>query len=342
MYSFRNDYSEGAHPDVLAALAATNLEGNAGYGADPYCARAADLIRNLCQAPGADVQFLIGGTQVNFTAICAFLRPWESVICPATGHINGHEAGAVEATGHKLLQAETDLDGKLTPAHIAPILDTCADEHNTQPRLVYISNATETGAIYTKAELAALSAYCRENGLLLFLDGARLATAFGAAGNDLTLPDLARFCDAFYLGGTKNGALMGEALVIVSPTLQPGFFRLKKQRGGVLAKGWLLGVQFEALLEDGLYWALGRHATAMAQHLRAGLERLGLSMAYSSPTNLIFPVVPDALLPRLDELCTYEVWGRADEGHTIIRFVTSFATKKENIDRFLTELSFAL
>lgn len=339
MYQFRNDYSQGAHPDVLAALSATNLEGNSGYGSDPYCARAADLIRNLCQAPGADVQFLIGGTQVNFTAICAFLRPWESVICPATGHINGHEAGAVEATGHKLLQAETDLDGKLTPAQIAPILAHCADEHTTQPRLVYISNATETGSIYTKADLTALSAYCREKGLILFLDGARLATAFGAAENDLTLPDLARLCDAFYLGGTKNGALMGEALVIVNPSLQPGFFRLKKQRGAVLAKGWLLGVQFETLLKGSLYWDLGRHATAMAQRLAAGLEQLGYQMAYPSPTNLLFPIVPDGLLAKLDELCTYEVWGKAGEGFTIVRFVTSFATTAEHVDQFLTKLS---
>ncbi|HWS42872.1 MAG TPA: beta-eliminating lyase-related protein, partial [Pseudoflavonifractor sp.] len=204
---------------------------------------------------------------------------------------------------------------------------------------VYISDATETGGVYTKAELTALSACCREHGLLLFLDGARLAPAFGAAENDLTLPDLARLCDAFYLGGTKNGALMGEALVIVAPSLQPGFFRLKKQRGAVLAKGWLLGVQFEALLKDGLYWALGRRSTAMAQRLRAGLEGLGVPMAYPSPSNLIFPLVPDALLPRLDRLCTYEVWEKADEDHSVIRLVASFATTEETVDAFLTEVA---
>lgn len=339
MYHFRNDYSHGAHPAVLAALAATNMEGNVGYGCDPYCAAAAGLIRAQCEAPMADVQFLIGGTQVNFTAICAFLRPWESVICPSTGHINGHEAGAVEATGHKLLQVETAPDGKLTPAHIAPLVAAGADEHVTSPRLVYISNATETGGVYTRAELTALSGFCREHGLLLFLDGARLACAFGSAENDLTLPELARLCDAFYLGGTKNGALMGEALVIVDPALQPGFFRVKKQRGGVLAKGWLLGVQFEALLRDGLYWALGRHSAAMAQRLRAGLEQLGLPMAYPSPSNLLFPIVPDALLPRLEKMCTYETWGRADESHSVIRFVTSFATREEDVDGFLSALA---
>lgn len=338
MYLFRNDYSEGAHPDVLSALSATNLEGNIGYGKDPYCDRAAALIKKLCKTPKADVQFMIGGTQANFTTIAAFLRPWESVICAATGHINGHEAGAVEATGHKLLQADVGPDGKLTPAHIAPIVVACADEHVTSPRLVYLSNATETGGVYTKTELTALSKCCKANKLYLFLDGARLGAAFGSEENDLTLPDLAKLCDAFYIGGTKNGALMGEALVIVKPELQEGFFRIKKQRGAVLAKGWLLGAQFEALLKDGLYWELGRHSTAMAQKLQAGLEGMGLHMLAPSPTNQIFPVVPDTLLPGLSKLCAYEVWGKTDATHTAVRFVCSFATKEESIDGFLNEL----
>ena len=338
MYLFRNDYSEGTHPQVLAALSATNLEGNIGYGFDPYTQRAAALIKKLCKAPKADVQFTIGGTQANFLAICTFLRPWESVICPETGHINGHEAGAVEATGHKLLQAKTAPDGKLTPEHITPIVAACADEHVTLPGLVYISNATETGGVYTKAELAALSKCCRQNNLLLFLDGARLGAAFGSEENDLTLPDLAKYCDAFYLGGTKNGALMGEALVIVKPELQQGFFRMKKQRGAVLAKGWLLGAQFEALLKDGLYWELGRHSTAMAQKLQAGLTAMGVPMLSPSPSNQIFPVVADAVLPALREICAFEVWGRTDEAHTAIRFVCSFATREADVDAFLTEL----
>lgn len=338
MYLFRNDYSEGAHPDVLAALSATNLEGNIGYGFDPYCERAAALIKTLCKAPKADVQFTIGGTQANFTAIAAFLRPWESAICPATGHINGHEAGAVEATGHKLLQAEVGPDGKLTPAHIQPIVDACADEHVTKPGLVYISDATETGGVYTKSELSALSKCCKANGLLLFMDGARLGAAFGSEANDLTLPDLAKYCDAFYIGGTKNGVLMGEALVIVKPELQEGFFRMKKQRGAVLAKGWLLGAQFEALLKDGLYWDLGRHSTAMAQKLRAGLEGMGIPMMAPSPSNQIFPIVPDALMEPLRSICAFEVWGKTDPTHTAIRFVCSFATKEEAIDGFLVEL----
>lgn len=342
MYQFRNDYSEGAHPDVLAALSATNLEGNIGYGCDDYCARAAALIQAQCACPTADVQFMIGGTQTNFTAIAAFLRPWESAICADTGHVNGHEAGAVEATGHKLLQAGVGPDGKLTPAHILPLLEEGENEHVTKPRLVYISDATETGGVYTKAELTALSDFCKANGLYLFLDGARLAAAFGAKENNLTLPDLARLCDAFYIGGTKNGALMGEALVIGTPELQPDFFRMKKQRGAVLAKGWLLGAQFEALMKNDLYWEMGRHSTGMAQRLQEGLVAMGLPMLAPSPSNQIFPVVPDTLLPKLDAICAYEVWDRYDATHTTIRFVTSFATKPEKIDGFLAELKLML
>lgn len=338
MYSFRNDYSESAHPDVLAAVCATAGEHIVGYGVDEYCARAADLIRAQCQCPGADVQFMVGGTQANFTAVAAFLRPWEAVICPQSGHLNGHEGGAVEAAGHKLLLAHTGPDGKLTPAHIAPMVEEGKNDHVTLPRLVYVSDATETGGVYTKAELTALSECCKANDLYLFLDGARLAPAFGSEENDLTLPDLARLCDVFYIGGTKNGALMGEALVIVNPELQPYFFRVKKQRGAVLAKGWLLGVQFEALLKNGLYWDLGRSSTAMAQRLQAGLVELGLPMLAPSPSNQIFPLVPDSLLPVLDGLCTYEFWSKPDPDHTAIRLVASFATTQADVDGFLAEL----
>lgn len=342
MYNFRNDYSEGAHPDVLAALLAHNGEHVVGYGADDYCARAAELIRELCRCPEADVQFLIGGTQTNFTAICAFLRPWEGVICASSGHVNGHEGGAVEATGHKLLVAPVGPDGKLTPEHILPLVEEGQNAHVVLPRLVYISDATENGTIYTKAELEALSACCRENDLLLFVDGARLGAAFGAAGNDLTLPNLARLCDAFYIGGTKNGALMGEALVIVNPALQPHFFRVKKQQGAVLAKGWLLGLQFDVLLRGGLYWSIARSAVEMAQRLQNGLIALGIPMLVESQTNQVFAVVPDSALGTLDVLCTYEIWSRRDENHTTVRFVTSFATEQSDVDGFLAELKAAL
>lgn len=338
MFQFRNDYSFGAHRDVLAALSATNLEGNIGYGADDYCAKCAQLIRELCAAPGADVQFLVGGTQTNFTAIAAFLRPWEGVICAQSGHINGHEGGAVEATGHKLFQVQAGADGKLKPDLLEPVVAACADPHMAKAAMVYISDATETGGVYRLEELEALSAYCRAHGLLLFLDGARLGSALTASDNDVTLPDLARLCDAFYIGGTKNGALMGEALVIVKPSLQEEFFRLKKQRGAVLAKGWLLGVQFQALLENGLYWDMARHANDMAMRLQSGLMGKGYAMLSVTTSNQIFPMVPRTLQETLDKICTYEVWQELDGEQMAVRLVTSFQTSQEEVDGFLAAL----
>ncbi len=338
MIQLRNDYSVGAHPEVLAALAATNLEGNIGYGADDYCAKCADLIRVQCQAPQADVQFLIGGTQANFTAIAAFLRPWEGVICAESGHINGHEGGAVEATGHKLFQVKAGPDGKVTPAMVEPVVRYCADPHVAKAAMVYISDATETGGVYTLSELETLSRCCRDNGLLLFLDGARLGSALTASDNDVTLPDLARLCDAFTIGGTKNGALMGEALVIVKPELQEEFFRIKKQRGAVLAKGWLLGVQFQALLEKDLYWDMARHANAMAGRLQAGLMAKGYPMLDPTTTNQIFPIVPRSLFSELDRLCTYELWSELDGDRVAVRFVTDFTATPEEVDAFLAAL----
>lgn len=338
MIQFRNDYSMGAHPKVLEALSATNLEGNIGYGADEYCAKCAALIRELCQAPGALVEFLIGGTQTNFTAIAAFLRPWEGVICAQSGHINGHEGGAVEATGHKLFQVPTGADGKVSVEAMEPILEACQDTHMAKPGLVYISDATETGGVYTLAELERLSAYCKAHGLLLFLDGARLGAALTAEDNDVTLPDLARLCDAFYIGGTKNGALMGEALVIVNPALQPEFFRMKKQQGAVLAKGWLLGAQFQALLENGLYWELARQANAVAGRLQKGLMDKGYAMANVSTTNQVFPIVPQGLLETLDQVCTYEIWCKNPDGTVTVRFVASFASTMADAEGLLAAL----
>ena len=338
MYNFRNDYSEGAHPAVLAALAAHNGEHVVGYGADQYCARAAQLIRDLCRCPGADVQFLIGGTQTNFTAVAAFLRPWEGVICAHTGHVNGHEGGAVEATGHKLLQAQAGPDGKLTPELILPLVEEGRNEHVVLPRLVYISDATENGAVYTLAELEALSSCCRANGLLLFLDGARLGAAFGAAGNDLTLPDLARLTDAFYIGGTKNGALFGEALVLLNDALKPDFRYNIKQRGGMLAKGWLLGIQFEQLMQGDRYVQLAAHANAMALKLKAGIAALGYPFACDSVTNQQFPILPDGVVEALKPDFGFEFSSKPDAGHTCIRLVTSWATPEGNVDAFLAAL----
>ena len=337
MFGFQNDYAEGAHPRVLQAIADLNLEGNIGYGSDPYCARAADLIRAQCACPNAAVHFFVGGTSANFTAISAFLRTHEAVIAADTGHINVHEGGAVEGGGHKILPCPSP-DGKLRPADILHWTELCADTAMVLPRLVYISNATEVGTIYSKAELEALSNFCKENDLYVFLDGARLGAGLTAPENDLTLPDLARLCDAFYIGGTKNGALMGEAMVVVNPVLQPHFFRVMKQKGAVLAKGFLLGAQFEALLKDGLYWENARHANAMAAHLRTGLEALGVRFYIDSPTNQIFPIFPDSLIPQLNRICRHEKWCKGENGNTVIRLVTSFATTEETVDGFLAEL----
>lgn len=341
MFNFRNDYSQGAHPRVLEAVAACNLEGCPGYGTDRHCQHAAALIRAQCAAPDAAIHFFIGGTSANLTAIAAFLRPWECVLAPDTGHINVHEGGAAEAAGHKILGLPSP-DGKLRPEDILPVLERCRDTAMVLPRMVYISNATEVGTVYSKAELAALSEFCRAHGLLLFLDGARLGTALTCAAYEscgLTLPGLAALMDAFYIGGTKNGALMGEAMVITNPALQPHFFRAMKQRGAVLAKGFLLGAQFEALLEDGLYWGLARHANGMAQRLRTGLAAKGVPFLVDSPTNQLFPTFQKEQLPRLEELCSFEIWGDVDEARTAVRFVTSFATTEEEVEGFLAALN---
>ena len=337
MLNFKNDYSVGAHPKALEAIAALNMEGKTGYGSDPYCERAAALIRDLCAAPEAAVHFFIGGTSANLTIIAAALRAWEAVIAPTTGHINVHEGGAVEATGHKIIPVAT-ADGKLRPADLEPVLSLHTDTAMVLPRLVYISNATEIGTIYTKEELSELSAFCKAHDLLLFLDGARLGTGLTAQNADLTMADLARLTDAFYIGGTKNGALMGEAMVVTNPGLQPHFFRAMKQQGAVLAKGFLLGAQFEALLTDGLYWELARHANVLAQKLQHGLTDKGYPMLIQSPTNQIFPILPNAVADTLDSFCRYEVWDKPDSTHTTVRFVTSFATTEQDVDDLLARL----
>ncbi len=338
MYPFRNDYSYSAHPAVLSAIAACGGAPYIGYGQDGHCEHAARLIRETFHCPNAMVEFCIGGTQVNLLTIAALLRPWEGVICADSGHINGHEAGAVEAAGHKLLPVPAAPCGKLTVEAIAPLVDAHRDPHLVKPALVYISQATELGAVYTKNELTALSRFCHENGLKLFADGARLGCAFAADNCDLSPADLAALADAFTVGGTKNGALFGEALVFSDGSLCPDFFRIKKQRGGVLAKGFLLGAQFEALFTDGLYWNIARHAVKLAGKLQDSLTALGVPLLCSSPTNQIFPVVADELLPALRKLAEFEVWSKPDDTHTAVRFVTCFATTEADVDGLLSAL----
>lgn len=337
MFNFKNDYSEGAHQKVLDAIAAINLEGNVGYGADPYCERAANMIREKFGCPDAAVHFFIGGTSANYTTIAAALRAHEAVIAADTGHINVHEGGAVEGAGHKILPCPSP-DGKIRPEDVEHWVELCADTAMVLPKMVYISNSTEVGTIYYKAELKALSECCKRHGLYLFLDGARLGTGLTAPGADLDLPDLAKYCDAFYIGGTKNGALMGEAMVLVNPELHPHFFRVMKQKGAVLAKGFLLGVQFEALFKDGLYWENACWANCMAVKLKNGLSEMGFSFFIDSPTNQIFPIIPNKLMPAIELLCKHEVWCEGENDCTVIRLVTSFATKEKDVDGFLAHM----
>lgn len=337
MYSFRNDYCEGAHPKVLQALADTNLEQTVGYGMDPRCQAAAGLIRRLCAAPEAGIHFTVGGTQTNLLVIDSLLRPYEAVIAAHTAHVNVHETGAIEATGHKVCTVVSP-DGKLTPEQVESVVNGHSTEHMVLPRLVYISNTTEVGTIYTKAELQALRDCCDKHGLFLFLDGARLGSALTAEGSDLTLPDLAALTDAFYIGGTKNGALFGEAVVMNVPNEH--FRWHMKQRGAVLAKGRLLGLQFQALLEDGLYFDLARHANEMAYRLRDGVAALGYPFPVASPSNQQFPVLPNSVAAALRAKgYEFEIDRAVDADHTCVRFVTSWATPESAIDTFLKDLA---
>ena len=335
--SLRNDYSEGAHPRLLQALAMASAETNRGYGLDVHSARAAALIRDRL-ARDADVHFLAGGTQTNLVALAAFLRPNEAVIAPASGHIATHETGAIEASGHKVLTVATP-DGKLSPALIQPCIDGHSGEHMVKPRLVYLSNTTEWGTLYSAMELQALGEFCRGRDLLLYIDGARLGSALAAPGNDVDLALLSTQADAFYIGGTKNGALLGEALVIVNPSLRTDFRHVIKQRGAMLAKGIVVGAQFEALFEDGLYFVLATHANVMAERLREILQNAGVPLAVDSPSNQVFPILPDAVVERLKEHVEFETWERRGDGTSVIRLMTSWATPESVLDAFAVAFS---
>ncbi len=337
MYSFQNDYSECCHPSILERLASLGTQAFPGYGTDEIYAAAAAKIREAVGCPEAAVHFLIGGTQTNLIIIDAFLRPWEAVIAADSGHINIHETGAVEGTGHKVLTAPTE-DGKLTPAMIDGICRAHTDEHMVRPQMVYLSDSTELGTIYTKAELEAIHDLCRNRGLYLFLDGARLGAALCAEGNDLALTDLPRLCDVFYIGGTKNGAMFGEAVVIPDPSLLPDFRYQLKHRGGMLAKGFLLGVNFDVLFTDGLYMRLAAQADRMAARLKEGLVRLQIPMLVDAPANQLFPVLPNSWVDKLRRDFAFEVWGPAETGHTCIRLTTSWATSEEAVNALLSAL----
>ena len=342
MIYFNNDYSEGCHQKVLDALVKTNLVQTLGYGEDEYCAQAAAKIKGLCGREDVAVHFLVGGTQANLTVIAAALRPHQGALCPVGGHINVHETGAVEATGHKVLACPSD-DGKITAEQVRDaVLAHRADgsfEHMTQPKLVYISNPTEYGTLYSKAELEAMSSTCRELGLYLFLDGARLGYGLMAEGYDVTLEDIARLCDVFYIGGTKVGALFGEAVVIGNPALKEDFRYLIKQRGGMLAKGRLLGVQFDALMTDNLYFEIAGHAVRLADKIRGTLDALEVPYLVPGITNQIFPILSDRCLAELAKEFCFTEMERVSPTHRAVRFCTSWATTEENVEKLCNALN---
>ena len=333
MVSFENDYVEGAHPAVLQRLIDTNRERLPGYGADAYCARAAEKIREACACDKADVSFLTGGTQANAVVLSALLHSYEGVVAAETGHINGHEAGAIEYTGHKIL-ALPQQAGKFSPEALERfVAGFYADEnhaHMAHPGAVYLSYPTEYGTLYTKRELEAIAATCRRYGMRLFLDGARLGYGLASVEADVTLPDLARLADAFTIGGTKMGTLCGEAVVF--PSGAPShFLTTVKQHGALLAKGRLLGVQFDALFTDGLYLEIGRHALEMAARMQAIFARKGYPLHLASPTNQQFVVLTDAQAERLREHVAFSFWERLDGGRMVARFATSWSTTPEDL-----------
>lgn len=337
MYWFKNDYSEGAEPRVLRRIVAENMTRSAGYGDDEICEAARGLIRREIGRPDALVRFIPGGTQTNQIMIAHALRPHEAVVAAETGHISTHETGAIEATGHKVLTAPSP-DGKLTPEMIRHVLATHEGPHMVRPAMVYLSNSTELGTHYTLEELEAVAGLCREAGLILYLDGARLASALAASEGNLSIRDIARLADCFYIGGTKNGALLGEALVVTRSSLKADLDYTIKQRGGMMAKGRLMGLQFLALFEDGLYYEIGRHENLMASRLRAGIRRAGYALFTDSKTNQLFVDLPPAVVERLRTEFEFEVTKMPD-GRDIARFVTAWATRREEVDALVAALS---
>ncbi len=341
MIRFNCDYSEGAHPLILKKLVQTNLEQLPGYGQDTYCLQAEQLIKTLCHAPQAQVHFISGGTQTNLTVLSALLRPYQCVLSPDSGHINVHETGAIELTGHRIWALPHE-NGKITAAQVAAACHAHWQDDNPefspQPKAVYISFPTEWGTLYSKEELTALRRVCDEHHLYLFMDGARLGYGLTAPGNDVTWEDIAACCDAFYIGGTKLGALLGEAVVITNEKLQKDFRYMMKQRGAILAKGRVLGIQFLTLLQDGLYEKLGAHANRLALQIRTACEEAGLKFLYNSPTNQQFPIIPNDVLKKLEQTYAFSHLGFSNKRETAIRICTSWATPEEDVQQLVTDI----
>lgn len=339
---FYSDYLEGTHPKVLEALTRTNLTQTPGYGEDEYCRRAADLIREACSLPDADVHFLVGGTQANATVISSILKPYQGVICSDRGHIGVHETGAIEHGGHKVLPQPSE-EAKLTAKAIRDAVEShWADgshEHTVQPGMVYVSFPTELGTIYSKAELEAIAEVCHEKDLPLFIDGARLGYGLTCDACDISLKELAALADVFYIGGTKQGALFGEAVVIRNDSLKKDFRYNIKQNGGMLAKGRLLGIQFGTLFEDGLYFDIARRANVLAKRIKDAAAAHGIALFGNSPTNQVFLVVPDSKLEAFGDKIDYEYWQRYDKDSSVIRVCTSWATTDEATDILINAIS---
>ena len=338
MIQFQCDYYEGAHPLILERLIKTNLEQTVGYGEDHYCESARNLIKEVCCRPDADVHFLVGGTQANATVISSVLKPYQGVVCAHTGHINVHETGAIEHGGHKVLAVSSE-NGRLSSEGLRRCIeDHYAEdgpEHTVQPGMVYISFSTETGTIYSLEEIKSIRSICTEYGIPLFIDGARLGYGLASEGCDVTLRDIAELADVFYIGGTKQGALFGEAVVITNDLIKKDFRYCIKQNGGMLAKGRLLGIQFLTLFEDGLYFRLSEHAVSLALKIRDAFKAKGFPFIAESPSNQQFPILPDCVLEKLGKDFLFSVWQKVDESHTAVRFCTSWATRPEAVDKLL-------
>lgn len=341
MIHFDSDYVEGCIPEILEALARTNEEQTTGYGIDPHCDHARQLIRQAIQREDADVHFLVGGTQANVTIIDSILRPYQGAVCAASGHINVHETGALEATGHKCLTLPTE-DGTITAAQIASLIkehfSSATAEHAVQPGIVYISFPTESGTLYSKQELTDIYAVCQKHEIPLFIDGARLGYGLMAPSNDLTMPEIASLCDVFYIGGTKVGALFGEAVVILNDKYKKDFRYNIKQHGGMLAKGRMLGIQFEELFTNDRYLTIAKHAIEMSQKLTKAFEEKGYSFYFPAVTNQLFPILSKEKIAQLSKDFGFEIWADVDEDHQAVRFVTSFMTKEENVDALIQVL----
>lgn len=334
-FSFKNDYSEGCHPNILQALLQSNLNQQAGYGEDKYSLQAKELIKEKIKNPDSDIYFVSGGTQANLIVISSILRPYQCAISASTGHILNNETGAIEATGHKILNIETE-DGKLRPSDIIPILESHQNvPHQVMPKLVYISNSTELGTIYNAQELEELSAFCKQNGLYLFMDGARLGHGLTSEISDLTLEKVAELTDIFYLGGTKNGALIGEAIVINNQEFKQDFGFNIKQKGALLAKGRLLGIQFLELMKNDLYFDLSKHANNQAMKIKNAMKNKGIQFLSDTYTNQIFPILSNDLIDILSGKFEFYVWKKIDENNSAIRLITSWNTGDEPVNRFI-------